>query len=168
MKLVAALFVALEWLWPLSIAGAAPKPFPEMVPAVVKVEYDHDMWGIVIVEFKDGRLICQRRGMEGNRVSATRPTLDQWAHFFHELNEAKVYKWSDYYPLALAVPRDGNFRWEIDLQVGDVRFQSNGNTAFPLDGDLTEEQRGNSKNRSFDLCMEAVSHLIGEGFPSSR
>jgi hypothetical protein len=160
-------FIALASLSSLSLAKADQQPFPETVPALFKVEFDAEMWGVVTLEFKDGRLIYQRQGIGGNLTTAVRPTLDQWARFFREINAAKVYKWSDHYS-SPETARDAGFHWSIDLQAADTGFHSNGSCEYPLDGDLTEEERGSSKHKSYDLFMEAVSHLIGRGFPSDQ
>jgi hypothetical protein len=165
MKQVARVLLALIWLLSFRQVYAAPQPFPETVPSTFRITYDHDMGVKASVEFKDGRLLYQRWGTEGNQTMARRPTLEQWAQFFREINSAKVYKWSDHYAKTVAMPRDGDSHWSVDLQTSDVILHSDGTSAFPLDGDLTEAQRGNSRNKSFDLMLEAVSHLLGQNFP---
>lgn len=161
-KLTAALLITLVASF--SIFAEEPKqptPFPEAVPTMFKFNYEHDMGSSYGVDYQKGLLIVEEAGMSRNRgKSGVKPTREQWMKFFHELNEAKVYKWASHYS-GSSFARDGDFRWSIDIQVGDQSFHSAGSTALPLDGDLNEAQRGNSKNVAFDLYLAAVSHLIG-------
>jgi hypothetical protein len=145
---------------------AQDAPFAEGIPTQLNITYAHDMGSVGSVELKDGRLICNY-GSINKKMFLVIPTLDQWTNFIHELNPAKVYKWASSYsshPTAL----DGGFTWSIDFQVGGRSFHSTGVSAVPPDGDLTPEQRGNSKTKAFDLFCDAVSHLTGQGFPTNQ
>ena len=83
-------------------AQAEPKPFPDLVPAMLKIKYDHDMGSCTDVEWDQGR-ITVTQSMGGSPVPAIRPTLNDRTKFIRALNQARIYQWSNHYG-----PR---FRW---------------------------------------------------------
>jgi hypothetical protein len=144
--------------------SASPIPFPDLVPAVLKISYSHDMWGVAEVELQDRKVIYKFSSItEGKKSGFVKPTIEEWSKFIAELNAAKVYKWDDHYK-GLRMADDGGFYWSVELQLGERRFISDGNTAFPTDGDL--KSANDPKNYvSYEKFNQAVSRLIGHDFP---
>ena len=148
---------------PLAFAAIGDsQPFSDLVPATLHVYYGHDMGTVAELELKDRKIVC--RSNHGEQWVHIQPTLDQWSKFIAELNAAKVYKWQDHYLNRMPVARDGNFRWSFEIQIGDRHFASDGDTDFPLDGDVVAQKQP-SDHISFELMLKAVSELIGRDFP---
>jgi len=148
----------------LAIADDAA-PFPDLIPAKLVIFYGHDMGGSAVIELKGGKVSYKLDSLGQERARGyVEPTPEQWSAFIARLNEAKVYKWDGHYNGSLPGPLDSGFRWSFAIQLGEILFVSDGNSAFPPDGDIDPAKR-KSPNASFNLMSRAVSQLIGHDFP---
>ena len=147
----------------LSASADEPALFPDVIPAKLKISYAHEMGSVCEIELTNGKIRYRLNHLgKGEETGLVAPAPERWSAFVSALNAAKVYKWDGHYegkPMA----HDGGFYWSVKLQLGEMLFVSDGDSAFPLDGDIDPTER-KSPHAAFDLLISAVSHLIGRNF----
>jgi len=147
----------------ISLAQAEPKPFPDLVPAKLKVYVGGFIGSRLYVELDNGDVhVRQYEDNSLKKVFTVRPTLEAWTKFVEEINRANLYKWATDYPNKGVY--DGT-QWSVELEFDGRKFKSKGDNNYPTAG--AEAQPTNKpypQGKPFETYCAAVSHLIGEDF----
>jgi hypothetical protein len=99
-----------------------------------------------------------KEGGEPNVDKVVTPTEEQWELFWKEIENARLWSWSDeYYNYDV---KDGTFGF-VEISYRGRSIKSRGSNSYPSEGDVSKPNPGAEYSQPFSVILRGVRNLLG-------
>jgi hypothetical protein len=113
---------------------------------------------IVELRGKDLHYRVIKEGGKPNVEKVVTPTEEQWELFWKEIENARLWSWSDeYYNYDV---KDGTF-WFVEISYRGRSIKSRGSNSYPSEGDVSKPNPGAEYSQPFSVILRGVRNLLG-------